>query len=139
MDTHNLQRFVDAQQPVFSRVLSELEAGRKQSHWMWFAFPQIKGLGHSSTAQYYAIASAAEGRAYLDHKLLGHRLKQCTRLVNALSGLSAEDIFGPVDALKFRSSMTLFAALADDESRYKTALEKYYDGIADERTIALLN
>ena len=137
-NAYNLQRFIDAQNPVFEQVLIELEMGEKQTHWMWFVFPQIKGLGQSATAKHYAIASADEARAYLAHPLLGPRLEQCTRLVNSLAGTTAEDIFGPVDTLKFRSSMTLFAAIAQDNTIFKYALEKFYGGVADERTVALL-
>jgi len=136
--SHELRRFIDAQDPVFDQVLRELETGKKQSHWMWFVFPQIAGLGHSSMAQSYAIASRAEAEAYLAHPILGPRLEQCTRFVNSLQGTSAEQIFGHVDALKFRSSMTLFAAVAPGNATFKTALEIYYVGHRDMKTLELL-
>src|SRR5215469_10785867 len=107
-DHFDLQRFVDAQDPVFEAVLSELRRGDKEGHWMWFIFPQIKGLGTSGMSQRFAISSRAEAEAYVTHSVLGPRLIQCTELVNAVEGRSAERIFGPVDAMKFRSSMTLF-------------------------------
>src|SRR5690242_15975130 len=107
-DPHNLKRFLDAQAPVIGRVVQELRNGRKTSHWMWFIFPQVSGLGHSDTARYYAVASRAEAEAYLAHPVLGPRLAECTRLAVAVTGRSAVDIFGAVDAAKFRSCMTLF-------------------------------
>ena len=137
-DLYNLQRFLDAQTPVFDQVLRELETGKKRSHWMWFVFPQIAGLGHSSIAQRYAISSKAEAEAYLAHPTLGPRLEQCTRFVNSLQDTSAEQIFGPIDALKFRSSMTLFTAVAPSNSVLLTALEIYYDGDRDMKTLELL-
>jgi uncharacterized protein (DUF1810 family) len=126
----SLERFVQAQEGVYPRALAELKAGKKQSHWMWFIFPQIAGLGHSAMAQHYAIASLDEARAYLAHAVLGPRLKACTQAVLDVEGRSAHDIFGSPDDLKFRSSMTLFARAAPDETLFRTALEKYYDGIA---------
>src|SRR5215471_14890599 len=108
-DPFNLQRFVDAQNSCFDRVRSELQDGKKRSHWMWFIFPQIKGLGHSPMAQKFAISSKEEAAAYLEHPMLGPRLRQCTQLVNCLEGGSIGDIFGNPDDLKFRSCMTLFA------------------------------
>ncbi len=108
-DPHDLQRFVDAQNPVFDQVLSELQAGHKRSHWMWFIFPQIRGLGASPMANRYAISSIAEARAYLGHPILGPRLRECTRLVTEIEGRTIAEIFGYPDDLKFRSSMTLFA------------------------------
>ncbi len=112
MTEFNLDRFVEAQAPVYAQALAELRSGRKQSHWMWFVFPQLRGLGRSATAQHYGISSAAEARSYLDHQLLGPRLIECTEAVLAHRDQQAEAIFGPVDAMKFRSSMTLFEALA---------------------------
>jgi len=136
-DPFHLQRFVDAQQGVYAQVCTELAAGCKRSHWMWFVFPQLKGLGRSATAQHYGIASKAEAQAYWAHPLLGPRLKQCTDLVLAVDGRSAQQIFGPPDDLKFRSSMTLFAQ-ATGEPVFTRALQKYFDGEADPRTIELL-
>jgi uncharacterized protein (DUF1810 family) len=136
-DPFRLQRFVDAQQGVYAQVCAELAAGCKRSHWMWFVFPQLKGLGRSATAQHYGIASKAEAQAYWAHPLLGPRLKQCTDLVLAVDGRSAHQIFGPPDDLKFRSCMTLFAQ-ATGEPVFTRALQKYFDGEADPRTIELL-
>jgi uncharacterized protein (DUF1810 family) len=141
-DPFNLQRFVNAQQPVFERACRELRQGRKQSHWMWFVFPQIKGLGSSAPAQKFAIASREEARAFLAHPILGSRLRECSRIVADLEGLSAEDIFGYPDEMKFRSSMTLFAQIrvADkqDKEIFERCLEKYFDGEADPATLATL-
>src|SRR5215467_5629624 len=109
VDRYNLKRFVAAQDPVFEQVRGELRAGRKRSHWMWFIFPQIRGLGQSSTALHFGISSLQEARAYLRHPLLGSRLRECTALVNALQDRSIEEVFGYPDHLKFRSCMTLFA------------------------------
>lgn len=138
-DPHDLQRFVDAQSRVYANVLRELTAGRKQTHWMWFIFPQIKGLGHSATARAYAIRSREEAIAYLAHPLLGPRLIECTRLVNAVRGRSAHEIFSSPDDLKFRSSMTLFAEAAAEADIFEEALRKYFGGEKDPRTLALLN
>ena len=136
-DPFALQRFVDAQQGVYAQVCAELAAGRKRSHWMWFVFPQLRGLGHSAMAQHFGIASGDEARAYWAHPLLGPRLKQCTGLVLAVAGRSAHEIFGPPDDLKFRSCMTLFAA-ATGEAVFRQALAKYFDGQDDEQTLRLL-
>ena len=113
-DPYDLQRFVDAQRPVFEGVCSELKAGRKQGHWMWFVFPQLKGLGYSSMAERYGITSRGEAEAYLEHSVLGPRLRECTKLVNLVEGRSIEPIFGYPDYLKFRSCMTLFANATPD-------------------------
>lgn len=137
-DPHGLQRFVDAQAPVYDRVTAELRAGRKASHWMWFVFPQIVGLGHSAMAERYAIRSLDEAAAYLGHDLLGPRLEACTDLVNAVLGRSARTIFGQPDDTKFRSCMTLFARAAPDEARFRTALATYFEGEADPATLARL-
>lgn len=131
-DPHDLQRFVDAQAPVFEQVCTELRAGRKRSHWMWFVFPQIRGLGHSETARRFAIASREEAEAYLQHSLLGPRLRECTRLVNLIEGRSIGQIFGHPDDLKFRSSMTLFAHVPPDNRVFQEALKKYFGGQADD-------
>lgn len=131
----SVERFVAAQQQVYPRVLAELRAGEKRSHWMWYVFPQIAGLGHSAMAQRYAIADLAEARAYLDHPLLGARLADCTDTMLGWAGRrNAEEILGPVDAMKFRSSMTLFEA-ANGGSRYARALDAFYDGTRDGLTL----
>ncbi len=137
-DAFNLKRFVDAQAPVYQRVLAELQAGRKASHWMWFMFPQIKGLGSSPMANKFAIASRAEAKAYLDHPILGPRLRECTRLVTAVPGRSIEEILGTPDDLKFRSSMTLFGSVAADGKDFIDALDKFYGGKADPATLERL-
>ena len=137
-DTFHLQRFVDAQDPVYGRACAELKNGRKQSHWMWFIFPQIAGLGHSAMAQRYAISSAAEARAYLDHPVLGQRLRECTRMVLAVEGRSAHDILGSPDDMKFRSCLTLFAHAAPEEPVFRDALEKYFEGKFDPLTVEKL-
>ncbi|HEX5368808.1 MAG TPA: DUF1810 domain-containing protein [Dehalococcoidia bacterium] len=137
-DEFDLQRFVDAQAPVYEQVLMELHAGRKTSHWMWFVFPQIDGLGYSSMAQRYAISGRAEAAAYLKHPVLGARLRECTTLVNAVEARTVHEIFGSPDDLKFRSSMTLFKACAEDAEPFAAALEKYFDGLDDPLTLARL-
>lgn len=137
-DTYDLQRFVEAQQAVYPRVVAELRAGRKQSHWMWFIFPQIEGLGHSAMAQRYAIGSRAEAVAYLEHPVLGPRLRECTRLVNAVADKDIHAILGSPDDMKFKSSMTLFARAAADNADFAAALDKYYGGEFDAATIARL-
>jgi uncharacterized protein (DUF1810 family) len=135
-DPFDLQRFLDAQERggTYERALAELQAGRKESHWMWFVFPQIEGLGRSPTAQRYALASAEEARAYLDHPVLGGRLRECSEALLAVEGRSAEDILGAIDALKLRSSMTLFALAAPEEPRFQRVLERYYGGATDPET-----
>ena len=138
-DPYDLQRFVDAQRPVYAQVLSELGAGRKRSHWMWFIFPQIAGLGSSPMARRYAIASRDEAAAYLDHPLLGPRLRECTRVVKAIDGSGVEDIFGNPDDMKFRSSMTLFAQATSDNADFLAALDKYFAGARDPATLARLS
>jgi uncharacterized protein (DUF1810 family) len=137
-DPHNLQRFVDAQNLVYAQVLSELRRGKKASHWMWFVFPQIAGLGHSSVAMKYAISSREETAAYLEHPTLGPRLRECTRLVNLVEGSSLSEIFGFPDDLKFRSCMTLFARVAKDNQDFLTALAKYCGSECDPLTLANL-
>ncbi len=133
-----LSRFVEAQEPVIEAVCAELRAGQKRTHWMWFVFPQIAGLGTSSMARHYAIAGRAEAEAYLAHPVLGPRLVACTGLVNDVAGRTAREIFGAIDEIKFCSSMTLFAETADERAAFGQALEKYFGGVRDERTIALL-
>jgi uncharacterized protein (DUF1810 family) len=136
MDTQfNLERFVEAQAPVYRKVVAELEAGRKTSHWMWFIFPQIAGLGHSAMAQKYAIASADEAAAYLAHPLLGARLRECSALVADIDDKDVGDIFDPPDDRKFHSSMTLFAEVAPDEALFQDNINKYFDGVPDQATI----
>ena len=137
-DLYDLKRFVSAQDPVFEDVRSELRRGRKTSHWMWFIFPQIKGLGRSSIAQHYAISSKAEAEAYLNHRVLGPRLRECTRLVLEAQGGSLDDIFGSPDDLKFCSSMTLFAHATSDNQLFLDALQKYCSGRFDPLTIQRL-
>lgn len=138
MTSDSLERFVEAQEPVIERVLAELRAGRKASHWMWFVFPQIRGLGHSPTAQRFAISSRAEAGVYLRHEVLGPRLRECTRLVNAVEGRRVEEIFGYPDHLKFHSSMTLFAHAAADNQVFLDALRKYFGGEEDPLTVERL-
>jgi len=138
-DPYDLQRFVDAQADVYDDVLDELRAGRKASHWMWFVFPQLRGLGHSPTAQRYGIASLDEARAYLAHPLLGERLRECTGLVLRVEGRSAHAIFGSPDDMKFRSSMTLFDVAAAGEPLFADALRTYFEGAPDRRTLELLH
>jgi predicted NUDIX family NTP pyrophosphohydrolase/uncharacterized protein (DUF1810 family) len=136
-DPFDLKRFVDAQAQVYPRVVAELGRGQKQSHWVWFIFPQLAGLGFSAIAQRFAIASRDEAIAYLRHEILGPRLLECTRLVNAVEGKTIWQILGSPDDLKYRSSMTLFAAVSP-EPEFRAAIDKYYDGEADHKTIELL-
>lgn len=137
-EAFDLERFVEAQQGIYETALAELRAGAKKTHWMWFIFPQIQGLGHSATAQYYALSDIDEADAYLRHPLLGRRLLECTDAVNALEGLSALEIFGRPDNLKFHSSMTLFALAAPTVGAFKRALDRYFDGVKDGRTMEIL-
>ena len=138
-DPFHLERFVAAQAPVFAAALAELRAGRKRSHWMWFVFPQLRGLGRSSTAELYGIGSLAEARAYLAHPVLGPRLILCTEAVLAVEGRSLHEIFGSPDDVKFCSSMTLFSrAQGGDESVFRRALDRFCSGREDERTVELL-
>jgi uncharacterized protein (DUF1810 family) len=137
-DPYNLQRFVDAQNAVFEQVCSELREGCKEGHWMWFVFPQLKGLGHSWMASKFGISSRDEAEAYLQHPILGPRLRECTRLVNLIEGRSIERIFGYPDKLKFRSSMTLFARVAADNEIFVNALQKYFGGEPDRLTLERL-
>jgi uncharacterized protein (DUF1810 family) len=137
-DRFDLERFVQAQDPVLPQVLRELSAGDKRSHWMWFVFPQIAGLGHSAMARRYAIASLAEARAYLAHPLLGPRLLECAGLVNAVQGRTAHAIFGSPDDMKFHSSMTLFHRADPGEAAFATALRRYFGGGEDAATLERL-
>lgn len=134
-DPFDLQRFVDAQAQVYPQVLDELRSGRKRSHWIWFIFPQIAGLGSSPTAARYAISSLDEARAYLRHEQLGPRLHECVRLVNAVQGRSIAEIFGSPDDMKVRSSMTLFARATEDNQDFVELLGRYYDGEEDQLTL----
>jgi uncharacterized protein (DUF1810 family) len=137
-DPYGLQRFVDAQNPVYDKVCSELRDGRKKSHWMWFIFPQIEGLGSGPLARKFAISSLAEAAAYLQHPVLGPRLAECTGLVNLVEGRPIEQIFGYPDDLKFRSSMTLFARATPGNRAFIDALQKYFSGEFDPATLARL-
>jgi len=138
-DPFDLARFVDAQAPLYEEAHRELKVGRKESHWMWFIFPQIAGLGQSAMSIRFAIASLDEARAYLAHPVLGPRLSECARLLHDVANRTARDIFGPVDAMKFRSSMTLFARAAPEEDVFKRCLDKYFAGNPDQDTLARLS
>jgi len=139
-DPHDLQRFVDAQDDLrtYDTALAELRAGRKRSHWMWFILPQLAGLGMSSTAQHFGIHGLAEARAYLAHPVLGPRLRDCARALADLDIADPVAVLGPVDALKLRSSMTLFARAEPGEPVFRQVLEQYYDGAEDPATVSLL-
>jgi uncharacterized protein (DUF1810 family) len=137
-DLFNLERFVDAQASVYEQVRRELRAGRKESHWMWFIFPQIAGLGQSAMSIRFAIASLGEAKAYLAHPVLGPRLRECARLALDVEGRTARAIFGSIDEMKFRSSMTLFARAQPDEDVFKRCLDKYFAGSPDRATLARL-
>jgi uncharacterized protein (DUF1810 family) len=136
--THELERFVSAQNEVYPGVLDELGRGRKTGHWMWFIFPQIAGLGQSAMSQRYAIGSLAEARAYLEHPILGARLRECVALVLAIQGRTAEEIFGPIDARKLRSCASLFHRAAPEEPAFAELLKRYYGDVADAATDAIL-
>jgi len=138
-DRYNLRRFVDAQEPVYDEVLAELRSGRKRSHWIWFVFPQLRGLGRSPIAQRFGISSLDEARAYVGHDVLGPRLRECARLAAQIEGRCADDVFGWPDNLKVRSSMTLFAHATDDNADFRAVLDKFYDGVQDPATIEQLN
>jgi len=137
-DPHDLQRFVEAQTPVYERALEELRAGHKQSHWMWFVFPQIAGLGNSAMAQRYAISGVDEARAYLEHPLLGPRLQACAQAMLLHRDRSARQILGSPDDLKLRSSMTLFAAVAPEQPLFQQVLDTFFEGEADSQTLSRL-
>jgi uncharacterized protein (DUF1810 family) len=141
-DPFDLRRFVDAQDRVYDAVLAELHNGAKRSHWIWFVFPQLRGLGHSPTAVRFGISSLDEARAYLAHPLLGPRLRECTRLVALIDGRSVDDIFGWPDNLKVHSSMTLFRRATDDpdiQADFRAVLDKFYNGEEDPATEELLS
>lgn len=137
-DAFQLERFVAAQDPVYAEVVAELRAGRKTSHWMWFVFPQLVGLGRSAMAQRYAVSSLDEARAYFTHPILGARLLECTTLVNAVERRTAEQIFGAIDAQKLQSCLTLFELASDGNPTIVAALDKYYEGRRDATTLQLL-
>lgn len=138
MDQYDLQRFIDAQEGVIDSVLSELKAGRKRTHWMWFVFPQVAGLGRSEMAKRYSISSGEEARAFLRHPVLGIRLMQCTEALLAIDRRSAFEIFGTPDDLKLKSSMTLFESITEPGSAFAKVLDKYFSGARDGRTLELL-
>lgn len=138
-DPFDLQRFIEAQDPIFDKVRAELTNGRKDSHWMWFVFPQLRGLGSSPMAEAFGISSREEAEAYMNHPLLGPRLRECTRLVNLVEGRSIRQIFGYPDDLKFRSSVTLFANVTSDNQVFRDALQKYFAGEPDPRTLRLMS
>jgi uncharacterized protein (DUF1810 family) len=137
-DQFDLNRFMSAQKNIYATVLSELRSGQKRTHWMWYIFPQIDGLGYSSTAKYYSIKSIEEARQFLNHPVLGTRLLECTKAVLAIKGRSISEIFGYPDDLKHKSSMTLFAYVADPDSVFIRILDKYFHGEQDVRTLNLL-
>ncbi|NOQ80755.1 MAG: DUF1810 family protein [Gammaproteobacteria bacterium] len=137
-DNFNLERFIEAQHQMYDDVINELKNGQKRSHWMWFIFPQVKGLGNSAIAQKYAINSEGEAYAYLSHPILGKRLRECTKLVVDLTGKTANKIFGYPDVLKFKSSMTLFKHVATDAELFQKAIDKYFNGTEDQLTIDIL-
>jgi uncharacterized protein (DUF1810 family) len=137
-DDHDLERFVDAQRGVYPGVLAELRSGRKTGHWMWFVFPQVAGLGRSAMSQHYAIASLDEARGYLAHPILGPRLRECAGLVLEAAGRSAEQIFGGIDAVKLRSSVTLFHRADPDERAFALVLDRFWGGIPDAATDEIL-
>jgi uncharacterized protein (DUF1810 family) len=138
-DPYNLARFVQAQGRDYSRALAEIRAGRKQSHWMWYIFPQFAGLGLSSTSRHYAIGSLDEARAYLAHPILGPRLIECAGATLTVKGRSAHDIFGSPDDMKLRSSVTLFSLVSPENSVFHRVLEKYFEGKGDERTLIFVS
>jgi len=138
-DAFDLNRFVDAQAGVYDDVLAELRAGQKRSHWIWFIFPQMKGLGRSPLAHHFGIGSLDEARAYWSHPVLGPRLEECTQLVNRVEGRSIHDIFGTPDDMKFRSSMTLFSRAAADSAIFNGALQKYFNGEPDGMTLEAIS
>lgn len=137
-DPFDLVRFVDAQADTYAHAVHELRSGQKRSHWMWFIFPQFDGLGMSATSQRYAIKSLPEAREYIRHPVLGARIAECTSIVNSLQGRSARQIFGTPDDMKFRSSMTLFELASGPDSEFASALEKYFAGERDAKTLELV-
>ena len=138
-NTGGLNRFIQAQNELYDEIVRELKDGRKVTHWMWYVFPQIAGLGQSATARFYAIQDSSEAQRYLLHPILGERLLECTKIVLSLKNKSASEIFGDIDAMKFRSSMTLFMSLAGRDSVYRRAIDKYFDGEPDQKTREILS
>ena len=138
VESYDLKRFLDAQEQVFDNVLAELKRGRKYGHWIWFIFPQLKGLGRSYMSEFYGISSLDEARSYLQHPVLGRRLIQCTELVTAIDGSDATEIFGDIDPMKFRSCMTLFAVADPGQRIFQQALEKYFAGEGDPLTLSYI-
>lgn len=138
-DPFDLGRFIEAQAKDYQRALAELRAGRKQTHWMWYVLPQLRGLGSSSMARFYGLGSAREAEAYLAHPVLGPRLRECVAAMNALDGKSAVQVLGEIDAAKFRSCVTLFRAVDPEDTAWSAALDTYFAGIPDERTLAMLD
>ena len=134
---HSLERFVDAQERMYNMALTEVKSGKKLSHWIWYIFPQLKGLGMTGNSHYYGIDNIEEAKAYLQHPILGARLREITSVFLGLTGKNAQDVFGYLDAMKVRSCMTLFNEVADDDL-FRKVLERYYSGLADERTLAIL-
>jgi uncharacterized protein (DUF1810 family) len=137
-DPFDLERFVTAQAGCYQDVVAELRAGAKRTHWMWFVFPQLRGLGSSATARYFALSGTEEARAYWEHPLLGGRLRECVALLLAVDGRTAQEIFGSPDDLKLRSSLTLFAQVTPQDRSLAEALDRFFGGIPDERTLAAL-
>jgi uncharacterized protein (DUF1810 family) len=137
-DLHELQRFVDAQQPIYPQVVRELRAGQKRSHWMWFIFPQIRGLGYSAMSRKFALDSRDQATAYAQHSILGNRLIECTQLVLDIPDRTIRQIFGSPDDLKFRSCMTLFALATPQPQAFQQALDKYFGGQPDQRTLEIV-
>ena len=137
-DPFNLSRFVEAQERDYTTALAEIKAGRKRSHWIWYVFPQVEGLGFSATSRHFAIRSEDEARAYLEHPVLGPRLRDCAEAVLAIDGRTAHEIFGSPDDMKLRSCATLFAAVSPEGSAFQRILDKYFEARRDERTIELL-
>lgn len=138
MQDFHLERFVDAQRPVYETVRAELRSGRKRSHWMWYIFPQLAGLGRSETARHYALSGIDEAQAYLAHPLLGQRLEECCKILTGIEGRTASAIFGYPDDLKLHSSLTLFAQAAPEQPLFVACLEKYFNGQRDAATLQLL-
>jgi uncharacterized protein (DUF1810 family) len=137
-DSYDLERFVEAQRGVYEQACAELRRGRKTGHWIWFIVPQIAGLGFSATSQQYAIQSLDEARAYLEHLMLGPRLREISQIVLSINGKTAHDVFGSPDDMKLRSSMTLFAHATDDNAVFVAVLRKYFNGVEDPKTVKLL-
>ncbi|WPF89882.1 DUF1810 domain-containing protein [Cyanobacterium aponinum AL20118] len=138
-DLYNLQRFVDAQEKVYKTVIDELKNAKKRSHWMWFIFPQINGLGKTSTSIFYSIKSIQEAKQYINHDLLGKRLKECVTILLTIEETSSEKIFGFPDCMKLKSSLTLFSEISDSDSIFHQGLNKFFRGSKDEKTLQILS